>query len=320
MSIKEKDIKLLWGRSGSRCAICRRELTEDKDSSTDSFPIGEHAHIVGRTSDSPRGTSVLTEAERASYHNLILLCPTDHTRIDKSPEDYPVEKLHMIKAEHELWVSRQLAEGQVDRSTAVDLIYASLIDAAVELLKLESWDIWSSFAVGVDARWEEDAPRRYREFVRRIMGAVWPGKLPELEHALQTLALVFNELKNVFLKHAEESEGEIRSIRFYQIREWDPGEYNKLLAKWEAWVESYEILMFEAAKALNWFADLVRRHVNPMFFAIEGKFLIVRGPVMDFSYETLLFEYTEEEKRTLPESLRLSRMSSKSTQPEGLFE
>lgn len=30
MGITQKDIKLLWGRSGNRCSICRRELTQDK--------------------------------------------------------------------------------------------------------------------------------------------------------------------------------------------------------------------------------------------------------------------------------------------------
>lgn len=296
--MRERDIKLLWGRSGSRCAICRRELTEDKASSTDSFPLGEHAHIVGRTIDSPRGASILSADDRDSYHNLILLCPTDHTRIDRSQEEFPIEKLHMIKAEHELWVSRQLAEGQMEQRSAVDLIYTSHIDAAVELLKLESWYVWSSFAVGVDARWEEDAPRRYREFVRRIAGAVWPGRLPDLEHALQSLALIFGELRCVFLKYAEDRQGEIWAVRFYKISDYDPEQYHKLFAEWDDWVECCDSLMFEAAKTLNWFAELVRRDVNPLFFAIEGKFLIEHGRDAD-----LLFEYTDEEKRNLPESL-----------------
>ena len=28
MAIGQKDIKLLWGRSGNRCAICKTELTQ----------------------------------------------------------------------------------------------------------------------------------------------------------------------------------------------------------------------------------------------------------------------------------------------------
>src|SRR5262245_46188249 len=97
MSIKEKDLKLLWGRSGNRCAICRTELSFDAAHSTLAFPLGEQAHIVAEEPSGPRGDSILTTAERNLYHNLLLLCPTHHTVIDKDTKGYPVERLHMIK-------------------------------------------------------------------------------------------------------------------------------------------------------------------------------------------------------------------------------
>lgn len=40
MAIGQKDIKLLWGRSGNRCAICQVELTQDKNSTTSAFTLG----------------------------------------------------------------------------------------------------------------------------------------------------------------------------------------------------------------------------------------------------------------------------------------
>jgi len=79
MSIPLKDVKLLWGRSGNRCAICRREVSEDKIASSDAYPLGEQAHIVAEEAIGPRGESTLSLDERNRYHNLILLCPTDHT-------------------------------------------------------------------------------------------------------------------------------------------------------------------------------------------------------------------------------------------------
>ncbi|HBL30066.1 MAG TPA: hypothetical protein DD490_24785 [Acidobacteria bacterium] len=110
MAIRDPDIKLLWGRSGNRCAMCRIELSFDAQGTSAAFPLGEQAHIVAREPGGPRGQSPLTLAERDLYSNLILLCPTDHSRIDKAPEDHPVEELLRIKAEHEEWVRESLSE------------------------------------------------------------------------------------------------------------------------------------------------------------------------------------------------------------------
>lgn len=109
MVISQQDVKLLWGRSGNRCAICKVELSQDSKSSNSVFPIGEQAHIVGEKHNAPRGNSSLTDAERNSYYNLILLCPNHHTIIDKDEKDWPVEKLYLIKSQHELWVQQSLS-------------------------------------------------------------------------------------------------------------------------------------------------------------------------------------------------------------------
>lgn len=107
--MREKEIKILWGRSGNRCAICKLELTPDGDRET----LGEMAHIVARSSDGPRGDSSLETSERDKYSNLILLCPTHHSDIDKNFIDWPVEKLNRIKQEHEAWVTEQLSTGNI---------------------------------------------------------------------------------------------------------------------------------------------------------------------------------------------------------------
>jgi hypothetical protein len=51
-----KDIKILWGRSGNRCAICKIEITPDGEIDT----IGEISHIVSR---SPEGLSIVAIIE-----------------------------------------------------------------------------------------------------------------------------------------------------------------------------------------------------------------------------------------------------------------
>jgi hypothetical protein len=52
--------------------------------------------------------------------------------------------------------------------------------------------------------------------------------------------------------------------------------------------------LIEAARAANWFADLVRSDINPLFFAERGKFVVVDEDVMERHAQ--IPEYTEEEK------------------------
>ncbi len=107
MPIKDKDMKLLWGRSGNRCAICKIELTPDGAEET----IGEMAHIVAQSSDGPRGAGELALEKRDEYSNLILLCPNHHKAIDKCYDKWSVSKIHDVKTEHERWVSERLSNG-----------------------------------------------------------------------------------------------------------------------------------------------------------------------------------------------------------------
>ncbi|MCK4655128.1 MAG: HNH endonuclease [Candidatus Cloacimonetes bacterium] len=102
-----KDVKLLWGRSGNRCAIqdCRIELSTSGDPSI----IGEIAHIIAKNKNGSRGINKLELNKRDEYNNLILLCPTHHTMIDKDPNHWNIKKLHEIKDNHEKWVTKQLS-------------------------------------------------------------------------------------------------------------------------------------------------------------------------------------------------------------------
>jgi hypothetical protein len=80
MGIFIKDIKLLWSKAAGRCSICRTPLTYNSDHGSNVSHVGEQAHIVAESDNGPRGNSILSLEERNSYPNLILLCPTHHTR------------------------------------------------------------------------------------------------------------------------------------------------------------------------------------------------------------------------------------------------
>jgi hypothetical protein len=48
-------------------------------------------------------------SERDSHRNLILLCPTHHAVVDKTPHSHNAETLKQWKSDHEDWVHTELA-------------------------------------------------------------------------------------------------------------------------------------------------------------------------------------------------------------------
>jgi hypothetical protein len=118
-TINPSQQKLLWGKSASRCAICK-EILHKPDKEGKDYPIGEMAHIEGEKPDSARYNANMTDEERNNYQNRILLCPTHHTIIDKDENEYTVEKLRQVKKEHEKWIQDSL------RTQIADITFAEL--------------------------------------------------------------------------------------------------------------------------------------------------------------------------------------------------
>jgi hypothetical protein len=103
MTIGTTDIKMLWGRAGGRCCNpgCRSELIRDEGADI-RYHLGEMAHVIAQSSEGPRAQGC---AGSDAYDNLILLCPTCHTMIDKLPDSYPENFLRKWKREREKEVS-----------------------------------------------------------------------------------------------------------------------------------------------------------------------------------------------------------------------
>lgn len=118
MSVSYPTKLFLAMKSGNLCAMkeCQKSLTSDGISS-DPAVIGEAAHIYGESPGtktkppSARYKNDMTDNERNHYNNLIYLCPTCHTKIDRQEKDYPAKLLFTIKQEHEDWVAGQLDQG-----------------------------------------------------------------------------------------------------------------------------------------------------------------------------------------------------------------
>jgi hypothetical protein len=102
MAISDKVKRRLWASSGGFCA--------KPDCHADLFPffengaitnIEELAHIIGQKKNGPRGDNSMPLDERDEFENIVLLCPTCHTIIDKNPDLFPETTIIEWKANHE---------------------------------------------------------------------------------------------------------------------------------------------------------------------------------------------------------------------------
>ena len=102
MAISDKTKRLLWSRSGGYCQnpACNHDFFVFFQNG-EVTSLNELAHVIGQSEQGPRGRSNLGARERDEYENIILLCPTCHTLIDKSPDQFSVKTLREWKRRHE---------------------------------------------------------------------------------------------------------------------------------------------------------------------------------------------------------------------------
>ncbi|WP_242392119.1 SAVED domain-containing protein [Anaeromyxobacter oryzisoli] len=100
--IKESTRIVLAVAAGGRCEFrgCNQFLFEHP-LTLKAGNYSENAHIVAFSQEGPRGESSARPRDINALSNLMLLCKTDHTHIDKNPSDFPVDALKSYKAEHE---------------------------------------------------------------------------------------------------------------------------------------------------------------------------------------------------------------------------
>jgi HNH endonuclease len=110
MAISDKTRKLLWGKSGNRCTICRRELVIQTTNMDDESIVGDECHIISGQYSGPRHDPAFPSHLINEAENLLLLCKVHHKQIDDQHETYTVELLRLQKANHEKWVSKKLSD------------------------------------------------------------------------------------------------------------------------------------------------------------------------------------------------------------------
>ncbi len=110
MPISDKYRKILWARSGNRCAICQHALVVDETDADSASVVGDECHIVSGAKGGPRHDPAYPDCDIDTLPNLILLCRVHHKMVDDQAETYTADVLRTIKASHEKWVEEKLQE------------------------------------------------------------------------------------------------------------------------------------------------------------------------------------------------------------------
>jgi hypothetical protein len=98
LGIKRETLRRLYLHSGNRCAFPKcKETMMDEDGNF----VGEICHIEAAKTGGDRFRADMTDEERRSFKNLLLLCHRHHV-VTNNVEKYPVATLQEMKAVHEL--------------------------------------------------------------------------------------------------------------------------------------------------------------------------------------------------------------------------
>jgi hypothetical protein len=150
MSISDKTRKVLWGRSGNRCTICKNELVVDSSGQDDESVIADECHIISSKPNGPRHDTLYPVDKLDSYDNMILLCRTHHKMVDDQTATFTANILRQMKSNHEVWVSQKLAENQKTPPVRIRRVKQNIpaflfrFNNRKQVLKMAGWDLSAS--------------------------------------------------------------------------------------------------------------------------------------------------------------------------------
>lgn len=147
----------LYLRSGNRCAFpgCDQPLM-----TSEGVLVGEIAHIEAALPGGPRFRGTMTNEDRRTFDNLLIVCATHHTIIDADLDTWTVEALRDLKKGHEA-----VYTGAIDRlrSTVGDVTEGTSWRSPINLGRL-------SHAAGLTAEDLAGDIQVLDEFARRLSG------------------------------------------------------------------------------------------------------------------------------------------------------
>lgn len=252
---------------------CRKPLVAAASEANPSLHIlvGDMAHIVGEkdSQKSPRGLFSLSQDDRNRYPNLILLCQEHHRIIDQDEEQWPIERLYMIKSDHEVWVSERLGRDIPEEQQ----IYFDFIDRVVFSLELSNWEwLCDHLFRGI---MPPDFPEGIYQLDLELFRSQLPGLDTDFETSLRNLVGRARSYVDHYMSNADIDGSGTRIMGVKRYRETnDFGEHGELLNEYNTWERNCTMLLFNLVKEINDFCTVVRKRLHPGFYIRKGQFCV----------------------------------------------
>lgn len=229
MAISDKSIKLLWSNSAGRCSFsqCNERLTVAEAAGYAPYTLGEMAHIKGDKPGSNRYDENQSAKERDSYENLILLCPTHHTLIDKAEneERYTVEMLHEMKEEHETTIANRLDGMKIE-----DL---DQLKDQLSILLAENHQAWAQYGpLSDNARKHPNSEEIYALWTSYRLSTIVPNNreaMKLLNENRELFSRAEQRIISKFLSHVDSYEKWVKDEIPYQAVVGFPKEFEELI-------------------------------------------------------------------------------------------
>lgn len=176
-------LRRLFALSGNQCARpgCRTVLLSAKG-----VLVGEVAHIAAESPGGPRFDPKLTEEERRGFNNLLLLCATCHSLVDKDPDSYPRPMVRKWKRDRE---ARFEAVGDLLRKAYLDEITDEADSIGLSLPKSLAGFTTYYADRGETAFIDSDTPEEVAAYVERLRHLSMPDRQLMLAIIEKTIAL-----------------------------------------------------------------------------------------------------------------------------------
>ncbi len=229
MAITQKSIKILWSAAGGRCAFpgCWERLCYHEAEEAAPYTLGEMAHICGERPEANRHDANQTNVQRDDYQNLILLCPTHHTLIDRKENEavYTIEILREMRAEHEVRVLERLDQDPMLTNQDVASVILPLLE--------ENRQSWAQYGpLSELARMQPHNERVHAVWVSERLSVIVPNNLKIATQLKKHIALFGagdQRVVTTFLIHVRSYEQWVQDTIPYAAVKRFPMEFDDLI-------------------------------------------------------------------------------------------
>lgn len=314
--------KVLWTRAGDECAYpsCTQPLTIDLHDSTSAqlkrtgVVLGEEAHIRSGQAGGPRFDPTFPRVDIDSYLNLILLCPTHHSLVDKDGgSGFTVNGLLEMKAQHEasLRASRTATE---QKQLEIEQRTAAAIEAWSEASYIVDWD-------GLTNGLNQAIPGISKENLASLINVggtllakVWPEQYPRLAAAFDrhrhVIALLTRHMVNATEDLHQGGTFRVISRTYKRLARWDESEYNLLFRQFLTDCVITWWLTRELVLTANLVVRAIHAEVDPLFRFEEGLLMMHEGDGV-LEHHIIRLEYDSFDVSRLPPLPNLEMLRSK---------